>query len=152
MHLLKFFNLFEFSNQIILKQLKNLKIMSRIVLPKNPNDVLTLIDNIIKKEDSLAPNGTLSAAELKDLKTMFAAAQAARKQQEQFYKQAEEQTKIYENALGTYAKVDQPGNAKYIYTGLRDVLAGKNKTNLKMLADWGFDVVDEVAPKKPKKA
>ncbi len=126
--------------------------MSRIVLPTNPDDVLKLLDSIIKKEESLAPNGQLTATELKDLKAYYASALAARNQQVLLYRQAEEQTKIYENSLGTDAKVDQPGNAKYIYTGLRDVLAAKNKTNLKMLADWGFDVVDEVAPKKTKKA
>ncbi len=126
--------------------------MSRIILPRNPDDVLALMDSIIKKEESLAPNGNLSATELKDLKTYYATALAARKQQILLYNQAEEQTKAYENALGTDAKIDQPGNAKYIYTGLRDILAGKNKSNLKMLADWGFDVVDEAAPKKPKNA
>ncbi|MCX6187073.1 MAG: hypothetical protein NTU43_08770 [Bacteroidetes bacterium] len=29
--------------------------MSRIILPRNPDDVLALMDSIIKKEESLAP-------------------------------------------------------------------------------------------------
>jgi hypothetical protein len=50
--------------------------------------------------------------------------------------------------LGIGLKVDQPGNAKYIITALRDILLAKNKTNPKVLGEWGFDVVDEAAPKK----
>lgn len=125
--------------------------MARIVIPKNPDEVLNLINNIIKKEEELGPNGELTPTQLSELKAYYTTALASRTLQESLYKDAEEETKVYENTLGTKAKVNQPGNAKFIYTGLRDILAGKNKTNLKKLGDWGYDVVDEPAPKKPKK-
>ena len=126
--------------------------MSRIILPENPDDVLVLMKKIIAKEEALGANSIFTKEQLLEFKDYFIKATEARTQQQDLRNRAEEQTTVYTNLLGSNAKTDQPGNAKFLYTSLRDMLAAKNKTNLKMLADWGFDVVDEAAPKKPKKA
>ena len=122
--------------------------MSRIILPENPDDVLALIAANIAKEETLGTSSNLTPQQLNELKDYHAAASAARTAQKNYYVMAEKQTQTYENILGTKTKVDQPGNAKFLYTSLRDILAAKNKTNLKILAEWGFTVVDEVSQKK----
>jgi hypothetical protein len=45
--------------------------MSRIILPENPNDVLTLMAANIAKEESLGANSNLSAAQLAELKGYY---------------------------------------------------------------------------------
>ena len=42
----------------------------RVVIPENVTEYLLLVKNIVEKEDSLAPNGTLSPAELQTLKDL----------------------------------------------------------------------------------
>lgn len=120
--------------------------MARVIIPENPDQLIELLNLAIDKEESLAPNGILSPAELSQLKDLRDGAQKANAEQKELYKKAEELTRTRDNALGLNLKVTQPGTARYVITGLRDILLAKNKTNPKILGEWGFEVDD--SPKK----
>ena len=122
--------------------------MARVIIPENADLLIHLLDNAIAKEQTLAPNGTLTAAELAELIALRDTGKDANDKQQQHYKKAEELTVTRNNALGITAgmSVDQPGSAMYLITSLRDLLLARNKTNPKVLGEWGFDVDD--SPKK----
>jgi hypothetical protein len=123
--------------------------MAHINIPENPDGVIKLLDDIIEKEDSLAPNGTLSKEELEELKKYRDAAKEARRLQQDYLNKSQEQTRKMDNALGGNASVSQKGSAKYIYTSLKKQLSGKYQDNLKTLTQWGFNVVDDPEKRKP---
>ena len=88
--------------------------MSRIILPENPDDVLVLMKKIIAKEEALGANSIFTKEQLLEFKDYFIKATEARTQQQDLRNRAEEQTKVYTNLLGSNAKTDQPGNAKFL--------------------------------------
>ena len=116
--------------------------MARVVIPVNVAELIELCNLIIEKEDSLAPNGTLTPAELTDLKNLRDVAQKTDKAQAKLHRDAEEETAKRNNALGITdgMSVDQPGSVLYLVTMLRDLLLGRNKINPKVLGEWGFEV------------
>lgn len=118
--------------------------MARVIIPENPDLLIHLLDSAIDKETSLAPNGTLTAQELSELEALRTTAKKSNEEQQKLYKKAEELTVTRNNALGITAgmSVDQPGSAMYLITSLRDLLLARNKTNPKVLGEWGFDVDD----------
>lgn len=118
--------------------------MARVIIPENVDEFITLASDIITKEQSLAPNGNLSPAELSDLIKLRDDGKKASDEQKAAYKKAEELTITRDNALGTgkKSKVNQPGTALFWVTSLRDILLAKNKTNPKVLGEWGFEVDD----------
>jgi len=118
--------------------------MARVIIPANVYDLLVLISLIIEKEQALAPNGTLTAAELQQLIDLRDIAFKAEKEQAKLHRDAEEETAKRNIALGIAEgmSVDQPGSALYLVTMLRDLLLGRNKTNPKVLGEWGFNVDD----------
>lgn len=122
--------------------------MARVIIPDNADELIGLIELIIAKETAVAPNGVLTPAELTELQDYRQKGADANAAQKQFYKDAEEKTKMRDLALGTHkgATVNQPGSAMYLVTYLRDALLAKNKTNPNVLGEWGF-VVD-TSPKK----
>ena len=124
--------------------------MSRVIIPKNPDENLALLNLVINKETALGAAKVLSDADLADLKNFRDAAKDANDKQKQFYKDAEEQTKLRNNALGIArgARANVPGSAMFILTKLRDNLLANNKTNAKVLGEWGFVVDDSPKPKK----
>lgn len=118
--------------------------MARVIIPENPDLLIHLLDSAIAKEQSLAPNGTLTPQELADLIALRDVAAKANTDQQEYYRKAEELTVTRNNALGITAgmSVDQPGSALFLLTSLRDLLLARNKTNPKVLGEWGFDVDD----------
>ena len=116
----------------------------RVVINENPDKLITLMTDIIDKETAVAPNGVLTPGELTALTALRDTAKTANKEQVDLYKLAEEKTRTRDNALGITAgmKVDQPGTGMYTITYVRDILLAKNKTNPKVLGEWGF-VVDD---------
>ena len=121
----------------------------RVVIPENVTDYLLLIKNIADKEDALAPNGTLSPAELQALKDLGIAAFKADEAKKAAEKLAEEKTRERDNALGRAEGqgVDTPNTCDFFVTQLRDLLLAKNKTNPKVLGEWGFEVDEAVSGK-----
>lgn len=116
----------------------------RVVIPTNADEFLILINDIIEKEDTLAPNGTLTAAELLKLKDLYTIAQKANSEKKELERKAEEKTRERDNAFGR-AKgqgVDTPDTCEFFVTQLRDLVLARNKTNPKVLGEWGFDVDD----------
>lgn len=116
----------------------------RVVIPDNADEFLILIDAIIEKEEAIAPNGVLTPAELAALKQKRETAFKANKEKKEFEKRAEERTRDRDNALGR-AKgqgVDTPDTCEFYVTQLRDLVLARNKTNPKVLGEWGFDVDD----------
>lgn len=122
----------------------------RVVLPRNADAFIGLIDLIVEKEEALAPNGKMSAAELTELKGYRAIALAAAKESDSLKRKSEEKTAERDRALGRAADqgVDTPGTCAFLVTMLRDRLLADNKTNPKVLGEWGFTVNDSPAPKK----
>lgn len=122
--------------------------MARVIIPENPDLLIHLLDSAITKEQSLAPNGTLTPQELTDLIALRDKGKEASEKQQYHYKMAEELTITRNNSLGISSgmSVDQPGTAMYFITQLRDLLLARNKTNPKVLGEWGFEVDD--SPKK----
>ena len=122
--------------------------MARVIIPENIDEFLNLLNLIIAKEESLAPNGNLTPAELTELTALRDDGKKASDSQREAYRMAEEFTITRDNLLGTGKKisVNQPGTAMYSITALRDILLAKNKTNPKVLGEWGFEVDD--SPKK----
>lgn len=122
----------------------------RVVIPRNADEFLILINDIIAKETALAPNGTLSPADLAKLTTLKTAASSANDAMKAAKKLAEEKTAERDLAFGR-AKgqgVDTPDTCDFLVTQLRDMLLAANKTNPKKLGEWGFVVNDSPAPKK----
>ncbi len=116
----------------------------RVVIPTNADEFLILINSVIAKEESLAPNGTLSAAELQRLKDLYTVANKANAEKKELERKAEERTRDRDNAFGR-AKgqgVDTPDTCEFFVTQLRDLVLARNKTNPKVLGEWGFDVDD----------
>ena len=66
--------------------------MARVIIPENVYELLVLTQLIIDKEQLLAPNGTLTPAELQQLIDLREAAYKADKLQAQLHRDAEEQT------------------------------------------------------------
>lgn len=118
----------------------------RVVIPENVTEYLLLVKNITDKEDALAPNGTLSPAELQTLKDLASTAFKANEEKKAAEKLAEERTRDRDNALGRAEGqgVDTPNTCDFLVTQLRDLLLAKNKTNPKVLGEWGFEVDDAV--------
>lgn len=116
----------------------------KVVIPENPDEYLILIKTVITKEESLAPNGTLSAAELTEFTALSVTAFNANKQKKELEKLAEEKTRERDNAFGRAEGqgVDTPNTTDFFITQLRDLLLAKNKTNPKALGAWGFEVND----------
>lgn len=116
----------------------------RVVIPKNADEFLILIDNIIEKEEAIAPGGVLTPAELQKLKEKRETAFKANKEKKEFEKRAEERTRDRDNAFGRAEGqgVDTPDTCEFFVTQLRDLVLAKNKTNPKVLGEWGFEVDD----------
>jgi hypothetical protein len=117
----------------------------KVIIPTNVEEFITLGNNIVKKELALGTKSNLTPAELTELQQKLADATDANNKQKELTKEAKELTLTRDIALGTTKKsrVNEPGNAKFLITGLRDVLLGKNKVNPKVLGEWGFDVVED---------
>lgn len=125
--------------------------MARVIIPLNPDLLIHLLDSAIEKEQSLAPNSTLTPQELSDLSGFRDIAKKSNEEQQKLYKKAEELTGTRNNALGITdgISVDQPGTGMYLLTALRDLLLARNKTNPKVLGEWGFNVDDTPQSKTP---
>ncbi|MCX6199823.1 MAG: hypothetical protein NTY88_11480 [Bacteroidetes bacterium] len=123
----------------------------RVVIPPNADGFLILIGDIIKQEDSLAPNGMLTPAELQKLKDLRTDAGKANEEQKKLAKQAEDKTKVRDLAFGRTKgqNVSTPDTCEYFVTKVRDKALSDNKTNPKAIGAWGF-VVDD-SPKVKKK-
>jgi hypothetical protein len=143
MTFLVFFLIFSrFYSKSIFINLKKLKIMARVIIPENPDQLIELIQNALQKEQELAPNSTLTPDQLAELNQLYETANKDNADQKDLYRQAEELTRSRDNALGLNLSVNQPNTAKYLITSLRDILLAKNKTNPKALGAWGFTVDD----------
>jgi hypothetical protein len=116
----------------------------RVVIPDNADEFIILIDDIIEKEESLAPDGTLSSVELNVLKAQRETAHKANKEKKRLEKLSEEETQKRDLAFGRAEGqgVDTPDTCEYFVTMLRDLLLAKNKQNPKVLGEWGFEVND----------
>ncbi len=97
--------------------------------------------------------GTLKPGELQKLKDLRNTAFKANKEAKDLEKLAEEKTKTRDLNLGKAdgQGVATPDTAMFFVTKLRDIVLAENKTNPKVLGEWGF-VVDNSpkAKKKPK--
>ena len=117
----------------------------KVIIPTNVEEFITLGNNIVKKELALGTKSNFTTAELSELQQKLTDATDANNKQKELTKEAKELTLTRDIALGTTKKsrVNEPGNVKFLITGLRDVLLGKNKVNPKVLGEWGFDVVED---------
>jgi hypothetical protein len=115
--------------------------MSRVVIPRDVDKFINLLNLIIDKETGLAGDANFSPDELQMLTELCNSAKQANEAQATLYKQAEEQVKARDNALGI-GSVNTPGTAMYFVTKLRDLLLAQHKTNAKTLGAWGFTVDD----------
>lgn len=117
----------------------------KVIIPNNVEELITLGNNIVKKEKALGVKSNFTPDELTELEQKLNEGTDANIKQKELTKEAKELTLTRDIALGTTKKssVNQPGNVKFFITGLRDVLLGKNKVNPKVLGEWGFDVIED---------
>lgn len=128
------------------------RVTTRVEIPKNADKFLILIDDIVEKEEALAPNGVLSTDDLTKLKALKTIANDSNVAMKAAKKLAEEKTAARDFAFGRTKGqgVNTPDTCEFFVTKLRDKLLADNKTNPKVLGEWGF-VVDS-SPKAKKKA
>src|SRR5476649_731668 len=98
----------------------------RIIIPSNPDDIITLAKAISKKHTALGGASPLN--DIKDIENFGAQVVVADTNNElakQLVKQETTATESRDNALG--AALTTPGGVRFFVTAIRNVLAGQNK-------------------------
>ena len=131
---------------------RKVKHSMRIIVPANPDGLITLAKAISAKHTALGAASPLNAIQdIAKLAPQTVIAETNNASAKTLSKQAETATQARDVALGQDGQLT-PGTVRYFVDSARDILAGANKGNEKKLGDWGFVVDDSPAPKKaPKK-
>ena len=117
----------------------------RIEIPKNPDDLIKLLEKVTTKHEKDAANSPLKDLEMSPFKSLTAEAKKQHSDGEDFRKKAESCTQARDLALGTGRKAVEKGTALFILLKIRDTLMGRYKGEEQKLGDWGFAV--DASPK-----
>ncbi|MCH8317321.1 MAG: hypothetical protein IIA88_02295 [Bacteroidetes bacterium] len=117
----------------------------RVNIPKNPDKLLHLAEDIVQKHNKDGANSVLTAVvDMPKFVTRTADGRTDHKTAIQLRKDSETISEKLQKALGVHKdqKTTNPGHIIYQVKQIRDVLSGKFRGNLKKLGDWGFQVDD----------
>jgi hypothetical protein len=111
--------------------------MSRINIPSNPGDLLSLALNILAKHTADGPGSPLAGLDMADMRGKTTTADTQHKLSEKLRRDAETATQNRDLALGG---ANVKGTVAWYVRSVRDVLEGLNKSNEQKLGDWGYKV------------
>ncbi|MBI1225824.1 MAG: hypothetical protein GC192_11355 [Bacteroidetes bacterium] len=114
----------------------------QVVIPRNPDKMVKLVIDIIKKHQDDGAASILSVFDMTALQNANNTAAAKLAQAEAANRNKETATQARNNALGAAkgqsSKV--PGTVSYIIRSIRDILLGIYRGQEQKLGDWGFEV------------
>lgn len=112
--------------------------MARVIIPKNPDDLIALAKSIGTKHTADGAGSPLANLNMADFAAKTTSADAQSQLSAKLYRDAETATQNRDLALGTGRST--PGTVNYYVTAARDILLGICKGNEQKLGDWGFTV------------
>jgi hypothetical protein len=112
--------------------------MARVVIPKNPDELIALAKNIVAKHTADGAGSPLGGLNMADMGTKTTTADTQHSTATQLYRNAETAMQNRNLALGTENATQ--GTVAYYARSVRDVLLGLYKGNEQRLGDWGFRV------------
>ncbi|MGH7975790.1 MAG: hypothetical protein ACREC8_03915 [Limisphaerales bacterium] len=112
--------------------------MARVIIPKNPEELIALAKSIGAKHTADGAGSPLSSLNMADLTAKTTTADTQNQASAQAYRDAELATQNRDDALGTDRSTQ--GTVSYYVTAVRDLLLALNKGNEQKLGDWGFTV------------
>ena len=116
----------------------------RVIIPKNPDDLIKLSKSIGTKNTADGAGSPLASLNMADFTAKTATADTQNQASAKLYRDAEQATQNRDLALG--AGRITPGTVNYYVTAVRDILLGIYKGNEQKLGDWGFTVDQSSAP------
>ena len=116
----------------------------RVIIPKNPDDLIGLAKSIGTKHTADGAGSPLANLNTADFTAKTTAADTQNQLSAKMYRDAETATQNRDLALG--AGRITPGTVNYYVTAVRDILLGIYKGNEQKLGDWGFTVDQSSAP------
>ena len=117
--------------------------MSRINIPKNPDQFVALCQGIVVKHAKDGANSPLTALNMAEMDTKATTADTQNKTSAKLYRDAETATQNRDLAIGK--NLNTAGTVNYYVAAVRDVLLGLYKGNEQKLGDWGFEVSQSAA-------
>lgn len=123
--------------------------MARVIIPKNPDKLIELANDIVAKHTADGAASPLSNLNMADMTTKTAVADTQNQASGKAYRDAELATENRDLALG--ADRSTQGTVNYYVAAVRDMLLGMYKGNEQKLGDWGF-TVDQNTPASNAKA
>ena len=112
--------------------------MARVVIPKNPDELIALAKSIGAKHTADATGSPLSSLNMADFTAKTTTADTQNQVSAKLYRDAGTATQNRDNALG--ADRSTQGTVNYYVAAVRDILSGIYKGNEQKLGDWGFTV------------
>ena len=115
----------------------------RVVIPKNPDDLIKLSKGIGDKHTADGAGSPLASLNMADFTAKTATADAQNQASAKLYRDAEKATQNRDLALGGDRTTQ--GTVNYYVAAVRDMLLGIYKGNEQKLGDWGFTVDQSAA-------
>jgi len=114
----------------------------KVVIPKNPDDMLSLSGNILDKHTADGAASVLPDDIADELTTLHSAATTENTNQKNNYRDAENSIEERNLALGLHETQDSRtvNTVLFYLSSARDVLSGLHRNNIRALGKWGFTV------------
>ncbi len=112
--------------------------MARVLIPKNPDQLIKLAKSIGAKHTADGAASPLASLDMVDMDGKTAKADIENQAAAKLYRDAETATENRDLALGSDNVVK--GTVAHYVRSVRDVLLGLHKGNEQKLGDWGFEV------------
>jgi len=113
----------------------------RVIIPKNPDDLIKLSKGIGAKHTTDGAGSPLASLNMADFTAKTTTADTQNQASSKLYRDAETATQTRDLALGA-GRITQ-GTVNYYVAAVRDILLGIYKGNEQKLGAWGFTVVDQ---------
>ncbi|MBI4929316.1 MAG: hypothetical protein HY841_01020 [Bacteroidetes bacterium] len=125
--------------------------MATVNISRNPEQLLNLSENIIKKHKKDGGKSALTGMNMSDMEKITIETRKKYDEAIELRKRSEKLTEEVQKLLGIHKKqkTTQPGHILYYCTQVRDILKGIFRATLKKLCDWGFIVNDGGGNNKP---
>ncbi len=118
--------------------------MANIPINRNPEMLLKLSEDIIKRHKKDGRNSPLAGIDMADMEKKMRSAREKYSEALELRKRSEKLTQEVQRLLGIHKsqKTTQPGHLLFYTTRVRDVLKGLFRETIRKLGEWGF-VVNE---------
>ena len=122
--------------------------MANIPINRNPEMLLKLSEDIIKKHKKDGFDSPLSGIDMADMQGKTKSAREKYAEALELRKRSEKLTQEVQILLGIHKsqKTTQPGHLLFYATRVRDVLKGVFRETVRKLNDWGFVVNENGGP------